>query len=122
MPELFYDRKYRTQDLNQIRLIIKRSFRETLDCGEKEKLRAIIDNIHNYQFELDHVESLSSRASASFKVVRGDGDVNIQDCISISDFLAESNNDGLLNKVTSDFEKALKPSPDEDSSTFGITQ
>ncbi len=108
LPNLFYDRKLKGLDVNGIRLVVRRSFRDTLNGREKAKLAKVVDRIMDYPRGQVLSEPLSNRAYANFEITKGDGDAACIDSISVSDLTrGESVYEGLLRKISADVQSAI---------------
>lgn len=106
LPKLFYDRKLKGLDVGGIRLIVGRSFRGTLTEPEKEKLEHVVDRITEFPRDENLLESLSDRASAHFRVVKGKGDAIGMHGISVSDLSTDDSHEGLLRKIADNIRTA----------------
>jgi hypothetical protein len=108
VPALFYDEKLKGLPVEGIRLIVCRSFRETLQKDEKRRLREIVQHLLTYPVDEPCCERLSDRAEAVFRVIPGDGTVMCQDFIGLDDLEREIDAyEGLLNKLKKTAVKAL---------------
>jgi hypothetical protein len=109
LPKLFEDRKLKGQDMSGIRLVVKRSFRDTLVADEQEALSKIIERIKDYPRNQDIAESLSERAVVNFKVIDGLGDVMCSDDITVEDLTGDIRDfRGLFSKMNADLAKAAQ--------------
>lgn len=109
LPKFFEDRRLKGQDMSGIRLVVKRSFRDTLIPAEQGALVRIIERVKDYPRNQDIVENLSERAVANFRVIDGQGDVMCSDDITVSDLVGDIGEfRGLFNKINLDFAHAVK--------------
>ncbi len=109
MPDIFNDEKLKGLHLVDLRLVVLRSFRGTLNEQEKQRLRAIVRNLRTYPLNQVCRELLSVRAEAVFKLIPGDGTTMCYDFIGLSDLERDVDAyTGLLNKIRMNTHKALK--------------
>ncbi len=109
LPKFFEDRKLKGQDMSGIRLVVKRSFRDTLVPDEQKALSKIIERIKEYPRNQDIAEILSERAVANFEVIDGLGDVMCSDDISVEDLTGDIRDfRGLFSKMKADLAKAAQ--------------
>jgi hypothetical protein len=106
MPQLFGDRKIKGFDFSGIGLIIRRSFRGTLNLPEQQRILTIIDEIRTYPTHQATTVSLSNRAWVAFEIVEGNGDVRGEDAADLSTDVDAFQ--GLLRKIAANIRVAIE--------------
>ena len=94
---------------NGLRLVVQRSFRDTLKETEKLVLADIVKTIRDYPRNENITVQLSERAAARFRIVDGSGEVICSDGILVSELIGSVNDfDGLFRKIVDDLQRAAK--------------
>jgi len=100
MLRSFYELKRKGADFSGIRLVVKRSFRGTLDANQQTELAAIVAKIRTYPFDVINRVPLSNGAEVTFQVVRGEGDAMGMDHINLDDLQNDADAyTGFLHKI-----------------------
>jgi hypothetical protein len=92
LPKLFLDHELKGREhVSGIRLVVRRSFLETLNRQEREALMKILFRLKQYPRNEDVAENLSERAVAHFRIADGAGAM-CSDDISARDLIGDIRN------------------------------
>jgi hypothetical protein len=109
MAKVFEDLRLKGQDRSGLRLVVQRSFRDTLEEKEKQAVSKIVETIRDYPRNENIAVQVSERAAARFRIVDGSGDAICSDGILVSELIGSvSEFEGLFRKIVSDLQRAAR--------------